>query len=499
MIRNVPKVPVHAGVAVRFGAAGPLSAATVDFIRNTTHTSRRDAAGIRTTKGANERRARCFAMRESEVFTADADLTEATAPSRVSRFLKALGPGLVTGAADDDPSGIGTHSQVGAEFGYGLSWTFVLSFPLMVAIQQVAAEIGRITGAGIARNLRRHYPLPMLWAMVSLLLIANVINLGADLAAMGAALALLIGGWSGLYTLLFGIVCIVLEVLLSYPRYAAILKWTTLSLFTYVGVVLVANVPWGRALASLVIPEIRLDLAYATAVVAILGTTISPYLFFWQAGQEVEEEHRHHAKPLCLAPKSAGPELARIRVDTLTGMAFSTLISLAIVFATAATLNANGVHDIATSAQAAEALRPIAGQFAFALFAAGIIGTGLLAVPVLAGSAAYAITEMAGVAGSLDAKPLSARLFYGAIAATTLSGAALSGIGIDPARALYWAAVVNGILAGPLMAVMMVIARNPRAMGRLTISRSQTLMGWTATAVMLGASAAFLVFLAIAS
>lgn len=414
--------------------------------------------------------------------------------SRVRSFLRSLGPGLITGAADDDPSGIGTHSQIGAQFGYGLSWTFVLSFPLMVAIQQVAAEIGRVTGAGIARNLRRHYPRVLLWLMVLLLLIANVINLGADLSAMGAALALLTGGYGGLYTLLFGIVCIVLEVVLSYARYAAVLKWTTLSLFTYFAVVMVAHVPWPHALRSLVVPELQFNAAYATAFVAILGTTISPYLFFWQAGQEVEEEHRHHAKPLCLTPRTAGAELKRIRLDTLTGMAFSTLISLAIVFATAATLNANGVHDIATSSQAAEALRPIAGQFAFAMFALGIIGTGLLAVPVLAGSAAYAVTEMAGIAGSLDAKPLSARLFYGTIAATTLAGASLSGIGIDPARALYWAAVVNGILAGPLMVIMMLIVRNPRAMGRVTLSKVHLIFGWIATAVMIAASAIFLVF-----
>ena len=410
-------------------------------------------------------------------------------------FLKTLGPGLITGAADDDPSGIGTHSQVGAEFGYGLAWTFVLSFPLMIAIQEIAAEIGRVTGAGIARNLRRHYPRPILWFMVSLLLIANVINLGADLSAMGAALKLLIGGNGGFYTLMFGILCIVLEVGLSYPRYAAILKWTTLSLFTYFAVVAVVHVPWPHALRSLVVPELQFNAAYATAFVAILGTTISPYLFFWQAGQEIEEEHRHHAKPLCLTASMAGPELKRIRIDTLTGMAFSTIISLAIVFATAATLHANGVRAIETSSQAAEALRPIAGQFAFAMFAAGVIGTGLLAVPVLAGSAAYAVTEMAGIAGSLDAKPLSARLFYGTIAATTLAGASLNGIGIDPARALYWAAVVNGILAGPLMIVMMLIARNPRAMGRLTISRNQIFFGWSATAVMIAASALFLLFL----
>jgi NRAMP (natural resistance-associated macrophage protein)-like metal ion transporter len=408
--------------------------------------------------------------------------------------LRILGPGLITGAADDDPSGIGTHSQVGAEFGYGLAWTFVLSFPLMVVIQEIAAEIGRVTGAGIARNLRRHYPRAILFMMVTLLLIANVINLGADLSAMGAALALLVGGKAGLYTLLFGILCIVLEVGLSYARYAAILKWATLSLFTYVAVVMVAHVPWGHALRSLLVPEIQLNIAYATAFVAILGTTISPYLFFWQAGQEIEEQHRRHAKPLCIVPKSAGPELRRIRIDTLTGMAFSTLISLAIVFATAATLHASGVHDIATSSQAAEALRPVAGKFAFAMFAVGIIGTGLLAVPVLAGSAAYAVTEMMGFLGSLDAKPLSAKLFYSTIAVTTLAGASLNTVGIDPARALYWAAVVNGVLAGPLMIIMMLIVRNPRAMGRLTISRRQQVLGWTATVVMLLASALFFAF-----
>lgn len=420
-------------------------------------------------------------------------VSEPTPPGKAS-FLRSLGPGLVTGAADDDPSGIGTHSQVGAQFGYGLSWTFVLSFPLMVAIQQVAAEIGRVTGAGIARNLRRHYPRPLLWSVVTLLLVANIINLGADLSAMGAALALLTGGNSGLFTLLFGIGCIVLEVGLSYPRYAAILKWTTLSLFTYFAVVMVAQVPWGDALRSLVVPEIQWNADYAMALVAILGTTISPYLFFWQAGQEIEEQHRHHAKPLCITPRDAGPELARIRTDTLTGMAFSTLVSLAIVFAAAATLHANGVLDIQTSSQAAEALRPIAGQFAFAMFALGIIGTGLLAVPILAGSAAYAVTEMAGSVGSLDAKPLAARLFYGTIAATTLAGAALNPIGIDPARALYWAAVVNGVLAAPLMVVMMLIVRNPRAMGRLTLPLGPTMLGWAATLVMLGATAIFFIF-----
>lgn len=412
-------------------------------------------------------------------------------PGSIRHFLSRLGPGLVTGAADDDPSGIGTHSQVGAQFGYGLSWTFLFSFPLMVAIQEVAAEIGRVTGAGIARNLRRHYPRPLLVLMVALLLIANIVNLGADLAAMGAAVGLLIGGPLGLYTLLFGILCVVIEVWLSYERYSSVLKWATLSLFAYVAVVVVAQVPWGEALTSLVVPRIEWTGAYAMAVVAILGTTISPYLFFWQAGQEIEEQKRHKVKPLCITPKEAGPELQRIRIDTLTGMAFSSIVSLAIVFATAATLHANGIRDIETSAQAAEALRPIAGDFAFALFALGIIGTGLLAVPVLAGSAAYAVTEMFGITGSLDAKPTKARLFYGTIAVTTMLGVSLQYVGIDPARALYWAAVVNGVLAAPLMVMMMLIVRNPRAMGRLTLGRRATITGWCATAVMAIATIVF--------
>ena len=423
------------------------------------------------------------------------EIPRAQTGSLLQRLWQGLGPGLVTGAADDDPSGIATHSQIGAQFGYALSWTFVLSFPLMVVIQEVAAQIGCVTGRGIAHNLRRHYPPWLLRSVVTLLLVANIVNLGADLGAMGAALQLLIGGPEQLYTLLFGVVCIVLEVWLSYPRYAAVLKWTTLSLFSYVAVVFVADVPWGIALKSLIVPHIDLTGPSAMAMVAILGTTISPYLFFWQAGQEVEEQHRHHAKPLCVTPKTAGPELARIRLDTIVGMAFSSLVSLAIVFATAATLHSHGIVDVATSAQAAEALRPIAGEFAFALFALGIIGTGLLAVPVLAGSAAYAVSEVFGWAESLDARPNDARAFYATIAVATMLGAALNFIGLDPVRALYWAAVVNGVLAAPLMAVMMLIVHNPRVMGRLTVSRSMAIWGWAATAVMAAASLAFFILL----
>jgi len=335
------------------------------------------------------------------------------------------------------------------------------------------------------------WPLPLLALMVGLLLIANIVNLGADLAAMGAAVGLLIGGPLWLYTLLFGAFCVIVEAWLSYERYASVLKWATLSLFAYVAVVIVAHVPWGEALTSLVVPRIEYTGAYATAFVAILGTTISPYLFFWQASLEIEEQKRHKTEPLCITPKDAGPELKRIRIDTLTGMAFSSIVSLAIVFATAATLHANGVRDIETSAQAAEALRPIAGNFTFALFALGIIGTGLLAVPVLAGSAAYAVTEMFGIASSLDAKPRKARLFYGTIAVTTMLGVSLQYVGIDPARSLYWAAVVNGVLAAPLMVMMMLIVRNPRAMGRLTLGPRATITGWFATLVMAGATIIF--------
>jgi len=411
-------------------------------------------------------------------------------PKRGS-FLSKLGPGLVTGAADDDPSGIGTHSQIGAEFGYKLTWTFVLSFPLLAVIQMVAAEIGRVTGRGIAANLRRHYPRPLLWLAVSLLLIANVINLGADLSAMGASLQLLIGGNLGEYTLGFGLICAGLEIFLSYRSYASVLKWTTLSLFAYIGVVAVAHVDWPTALKSFFIPRIEWTGAFATGFVAILGTTISPYLFFWQAGQEIEEERRNHSKPLTIAPKEAGPELKRIRDDTLIGMAFSTVISIAIVFSTAATLHRSGITHIDSAAQAAEALRPLAGKFASALFAVGIIGTGLLAVPVLAGSAAYATTELFGLGGSLDAKPFQARFFYAVILITTLVGGSFQRLGINPIQALYWTAVINGILAVPLMALMMLIVRNPRAMGRLTLGSRLTVIGWGATAVMAAATALF--------
>jgi NRAMP (natural resistance-associated macrophage protein)-like metal ion transporter len=406
-------------------------------------------------------------------------------------LLKKLGPGLVTGAADDDPSGIATYSQVGAQFGFGLAWTMLFSFPLMAVIQEISARIGCVTGCGIAQNLRRHYPPWLLRAVVLLLLIANVINLGADLGAMGAALGLLIGGPVLLYAAVFGALCVLLETFMSYARYAAVLKWATLSLFAYVGVVFAAKVPWQSALAGTFIPQFVVDAPHTMALVAVLGTTISPYLFFWQAAQEVEELHRRHVKALCVTPRDAGPELARIRTDTIVGMGVSNLVALFIIFATAATLNAHGVTEIQTSSQAAEALRPVAGAFAFALFATGIIATGMLAVPVLAGSAAYAVSEVFRWPEGLDRSPREAKAFYATIAVATMGGVALNFTSLDPVRALYWSAVVNGVLAAPLMAVMMVIAMNRRIMGRLTLPPLMAAVGWLATAVMALATIAF--------
>ena len=420
-------------------------------------------------------------------------MTGNTNPPKRTGFFAKLGPGLVTGAADDDPSGIATYSQVGAQFGYGLAWTMVFSFPLMAVIQAVAARIGSVTGAGIARNLRRHYSRGVLRAVVTLLVVANVINLAADLGAMGSAVTLLIGGPEHLYTILFGLVCVLLETFTSYARYAAALKWATLSLFAYVAVVLTAHVPWEPALVGTFVPHLQFNAAEAMALVAVLGTTISPYLFFWQSGQEVEEQHRRHVKPLCITPHEAGPELLRIRTDTIVGMGFSNLVALFIILATAATLHANGVTDIQTSSQAAEALRPIAGPFTFLLFATGIIATGMLAIPVLAGSAAYGVSEMFGWTSGLYRRAREAKAFYATIALSTIGGVALNFTSIDPIKALYWSAVVNGVLAAPLMAVMMIITMNGRIMGRLTLPWPMLITGWLATAVMLLASIGFFI------
>ena len=408
-------------------------------------------------------------------------------------MLRRLGPGLITGAADDDPSGIATYSQVGAQFGYGLAWTMLFSLPFMIIIQEISGRIGCVTGRGISDNLRRHYSPWLARSVVLLLLVANTINLGADLGAMGAALRLLLGGSARLYTVLFGILCVVAEIFITYAVYAGLLKWLTVSLFAYVAVVFTVHVPWRQALFATVVPNLALDADHAMALVAVLGTTISPYLFFWQSALEVEDRLRRGAPPLCVTPGIATPQFKRIRTDTVAGMGVSNLIAIFIIFATSATLNASGVTDIQTSSQAANALRPIAGEFTFAVFATGIIGTGLLAVPVLAGSSAYALSEAFKWRHGLDRRLLQAKSFYATIAVSTMVGVGLNFTRLDPVKALYWSAVVNGVLAAPVMTVIMLLASNGRIMGRLTLSLPMLIGGWLATAVMLTASIGFFV------
>jgi NRAMP (natural resistance-associated macrophage protein)-like metal ion transporter len=399
-----------------------------------------------------------------------------------------LGPGLITGASDDDPSGIATYSQVGAQFGYGMCWVMLFTWPLMAAIQEVSARIGRVTGEGIAGNIREHYSRSMLLIIVALLLIANIINLGADLGAMGAALQLLLRGSAHLYVVVFAVICALLEVFSRYETYVRILKWTAVSLFAYVATAFAVDVPWGQVAYHTFVPNLAWSKDYLVAIVAVLGTTITPYCFFWQSSEEAEDEHVDPtAHRLIDAPDEAPAQIDRIRVDTYLGMGFSNLISLFIIITTAATLNAHGVTDIQTSSQAAEALRPIAGESTFALFAAGIIGIGLLAVPVLAGSVAYALGEALGWPTGLSRLTRDAKAFYGTIAVATLIGVFINFVHLDPIKALFWSAVLNGVVAVPLMAVIMVMARQKRVMGPLTIPLPLSAMGWLSTGVMAAA------------
>ena len=406
-------------------------------------------------------------------------------PFSLRGFLKTLGPGLVTGASDDDPSGIGTYSQTGAQLGYGMGWTMLITFPLMVAIQEISARVGRVTGRGIAGNVCMHYPAWLLNIVVALLFIANTINIAADLAAMGDALKLLIGGPGILYVLVFGVASVAAQIFLNYARYSAILKWLTLSLFAYVAALFFAKVSWGEALRGIVIPQIKWTSAFLTTLVAILGTTISPYLFFWQASQEAEDQ-RVDSKKQPLAQKHYGAlrEFSRIRADTIVGMAFSNLIAISIIVTAAATLHATGKTDIETSAQAAEALRPVAGHFAELIFALGIIGTGLLAVPVLAGSAAYAIGEGRRWTVGLARKPREAVAFYTVLALSAGIGIALNFTPINPISALYWSAVINGVLAVPVMILLMFLARRKDVMNKFVVSGLLYWLGWLSTFAM---------------
>jgi NRAMP (natural resistance-associated macrophage protein)-like metal ion transporter len=410
------------------------------------------------------------------------------------RLWKLLGPGLITGAADDDPSGIATYSQAGAQFGFRLGWTLLLTFPLMVVIQALSARLGRTTGRGIAGNLRLHYPSWLLQSTVALLFIANTFNIGADLGAMAEASRLLLPTvpiWG--YLLFFCAICMAGQIIFHHSRYVSILKWLTLSLFSYFAVLCVVHVSWLELLKGLVWPSFTLDRDFWLMVVAILGTTISPYLFFWQAAQEVEDTKAKPVEaPLLRRPGQGPAALARIRLDTLIGMGISNLVALAIMATSAATLHVHGLTEITSGAQAAEALRPIAGSFAFALFALGILGTGLLSVPVLAGSAAYALGEARRWPVGLSRQPRHAKAFYAAIVAATLLGAAGNVLSISPVKALIWSAVLNAIVAVPVMALLMRMGTNAKIMGKFKVSGWWSFLGWAATGLMAAASIAFL-------
>jgi NRAMP (natural resistance-associated macrophage protein)-like metal ion transporter len=400
-------------------------------------------------------------------------------------ILRLLGPGLVTGAADDDPSGIATYSQAGAQFGFGLLWTVFLTTPFMIAIQLVSAEIGRVTGKGLAANVMQIAPRAIVLALVALLIAANTFNIAADIAAMGEALSLVIGGLNHEHALIFAATSTLLQVFVPYRRYAPVLKFMTLVLFAYVVTAFTVQIPWSTALLAAIWPQVHLTAYYFMMVVAVLGTTISPYLFFWQASQEVEEMHRGRQKrPLRELTRGGAGEIDRIKLDTTVGMIFSNAIAFFIILTTASVLNANGVTNINSATQAAEALRPLAGDFTFALFALGLIGTGMLAIPVLAGSAAYGVAEIFGWPATLEARAPDAVGFYLIIAAATIIGFGLGFSGIDAITMLVWSAVLNGIVAVPIMAMMMLVVSDNRLMGRFKARPWLVVLGWLGTLVM---------------
>jgi NRAMP (natural resistance-associated macrophage protein)-like metal ion transporter len=403
----------------------------------------------------------------------------------IARLFKPLGIGLVTGAADDDPSGIATYSQVGAQFGYAMLWTMPFIYPFMAGIQEVSARLGRVTGHGIAGNIKRCYPWWVVHGIVALLLFANIINIGADIGAMSAAVNLLVGGPTLLYCVLFTVISVLLQIFVPYKAYATILKWLTFSLFAYVGTVFVVQINWSDALRGTFIPNISFTREYMGALVAVLGTTISPYLFFWQSAQEVEQmKSAPTEKSLKRDRGNAPEEFHRIKIDTYVGMAFSNLIAYFIILTVAATLHTHGKTDISSAAQAAEALRPLAGAFASLLFSLGVVGTGLLAVPVLGGSAAYAVGEALRWPVGLERKARQAKAFYAVLALATLIGLGLNFIGVDPIRALVWSAIINGITAAPVMVFMMLMAGNSKVMGKLTLPSYLKVLGWAATLIM---------------
>ncbi len=408
-----------------------------------------------------------------------------TPKTPLAAVLRLLGPGLVTGAADDDPSGIATYSQAGAQFGYGLLWTVFLTTPFMIAIQLVSAQIGRVTGKGLAANMKDVAPRWLVLSLILLLVLANTFNIAADIAAMGEALSLVIGGLQHEHALIFAATSTLLQVFVPYRRYAPVLKFLTLALFAYVATALTVDIPWSAALLQAIWPRPTINANYFLMVVAVLGTTISPYLFFWQASQEVEEMNLGRIdRPLRDLARGGDPELNRIKIDTTIGMIFSNVIAFFVIVTTAAVLNAHGITNINSASQAAEALRPLAGDFTFLLFALGIVGTGLLAIPVLAGSAAYGVAEAFGWHATLEARAPDAVGFYAIIAAATVIGFGLGFTGIDPIHMLVWSAALNGIVAVPIMAMMMAIVANAKLMGRFKARNGLVVLGWMGTAAM---------------
>jgi NRAMP (natural resistance-associated macrophage protein)-like metal ion transporter len=406
-------------------------------------------------------------------------------PVFLKSLTKRLGPGIITGAADDDPSGIATYSQAGAQAGFGLLWTVVLTWPMMVAVQEISARIGRVTGHGLAANMMNVFPRRVVGALVALLFVANTINIGADLSAMGAAVKLAAGGSQHLYTLLFALVALLATVFVPYHRYVNVLKWLTFSLLAYVGIVFTVHIDWGAVAAGAFLPRFDKTGETLTLIVAIFGTTISPYLFFWQSSQEVEEEEADpKSGPLLEKPQQAPRELERIGWETWIGMLISNLVAFFIMLTTAVTLNAHGQTDIQSSAQAAAALKPIAGDAAFFLFSLGIVGTGLLAVPVLAGSAAYAVGEFFGCRTGLEHKCSEAKEFYAVIAAAIVLGIGVDLSPLDPIKALVWSAVVNGVITVPVLVAVMIVAARQQQMGKFVATRVQRVFGWLTTAMM---------------
>lgn len=416
-------------------------------------------------------------------------------PGRKRRldWRRVIGPGLITGASDDDPSGIATYSQTGAQFGFALSWTMILTFPLMCAVQMISARIGRVTGRGLAGNIVRLYPAWLANSLVVLLLIANTINIGADLGAMADSTALVTGLPPAAFLLLFAAFCTATEVFMRYKAYARILKWLTLALLSYIVTLFLVDIPWPEAAKGLLYPRVDWDSETLMMIVAIFGTTISPYLFFWQASQEAEEvDGDDDTLPLKCDPVEGRVELKRIGIDTMIGMLASNAVALAIVFTCAATLNAHDIINIRTSADAANALKPFAGEYASMVFALGVVGTGLLAVPVLAGSAAYAVGEARHWPVGLDRKPKRAKAFYGVIVTATAVGALMNFTPIDPIRALVVAAIINGVVSVPVMAVMMLVSTRKSVMNVFTVGGALLWLGWLATAVMAAAVGAMI-------